>query len=169
MERRAVSAITNRQSDGTNGRCRRAFSLLEVMISLTVVAILTLIAVPSYQGYRERVERTNTINDMRILGGGIENFRIEFGELPNSLDGILDPLPLDSWGRLFEYLNLQSGDPGVEGKRRRDKNLNPINSDYDLYSKGEDGQSAAQLVAETSRDDIVRANDGAFMGLASEY
>ncbi len=134
-----------------------------------MVAILALIAVPSYTGYRERVVRMQTINDMRVLGAGIENYRIEFGALPDSLDGILDPLPLDSWGRPFEYLNLQSGDPGINGKRRRGKNLNPINSDYDLYSKGEDGQSAAQLVAKQSRDDIVRANDGAFMGLASEY
>ena len=164
-----MSANTSRHPDGANGRSKRAFSTIELMISMTVIGILALIAVPSYTGYRERVVRAHTINDMKILGAGIENFRTEFGELPDSLEGILDPLPLDAWGRPFEYLNLQSGDPGVKGKRRRDKNLNPINSDYDLYSKGEDGQTTAQLVAKKSRDDIVRANDGAFMGLASEY
>ena len=45
----------------------------------------------------------------------------------------------------------------------------PINSDFDLYSTGPDGASVAPLTAEPSRDDIVRANDGAFIGLASEY
>jgi general secretion pathway protein G len=47
--------------------------------------------------------------------------------------------------------------------------MNPINSDYDLYSVGPDGDSSPQLVSKKGRDDIVRANDGEFIGLASEY
>jgi len=45
----------------------------------------------------------------------------------------------------------------------------PINTDFDLYSMGPDGRSAPPLTAKHSRDDIVRANDGAFIGLASDY
>ena len=45
----------------------------------------------------------------------------------------------------------------------------PVNSDYDLYSMGRDGKSNAPFTAKMSRDDIVRANDGQFVGLASEY
>lgn len=45
----------------------------------------------------------------------------------------------------------------------------PINSDYDLYSKGKDGKSQKPLTAAASRDDIVRAGNGAFVGLASDY
>jgi general secretion pathway protein G len=52
---------------------------------------------------------------------------------------------------------------------RRDKNVNPINSDFDLYSKGADKNSKMQLDNKVSLDDVVRANDGDFYGLASKY
>jgi general secretion pathway protein G len=45
----------------------------------------------------------------------------------------------------------------------------PINSDYDLYSMGKDGESVPPLTARASRDDVIRANDGAYIGLASEF
>jgi general secretion pathway protein G len=55
------------------------------------------------------------------------------------------------------------------GKCRKDKSLHPINSDYDLYSMGEDGKSQDPLTAKVSRDDIVRASNGGFIGLAANY
>ena len=45
----------------------------------------------------------------------------------------------------------------------------PLNSDFDLYSMGPDGQTATPLTAKASRDDIVRANNGGFIGVASDY
>jgi general secretion pathway protein G len=45
----------------------------------------------------------------------------------------------------------------------------PLNSDYDLYSSGPDGESRSPLTAAPSRDDIVRANNGGYIGLAGEY
>jgi general secretion pathway protein G len=45
----------------------------------------------------------------------------------------------------------------------------PINTDFDLYSKGADGDSVAALTAAKSRDDVVRAANGAFIGLASHF
>lgn len=61
------------------------------------------------------------------------------------------------------------GGQGGTGKARKDRFLVPINSDYDLYSKGKDGESVAPLTASKSRDDVVRANDGAFVGLATDF
>ncbi|MCP5251868.1 MAG: hypothetical protein H6939_09135 [Burkholderiales bacterium] len=45
----------------------------------------------------------------------------------------------------------------------------PINSDYDLYSMGKDGASVSPLTAKASRDDIIRANNGRFIGRAADY
>ena len=56
-----------------------------------------------------------------------------------------------------------------KGKMRKDRFLVPINSDYDLYSMGEGGTSVPPLTAKSSRDDIIRANDGQFVGLAEKY
>jgi len=78
---------------------------------------------------------------------------------------------LDPWKNPYQYLDLSSLNVNKKlmGQVRKDKNLVPINSDYDLYSMGKDGQSQAPLTAANSRDDVVRANNGRFVGLASDY
>ena len=47
--------------------------------------------------------------------------------------------------------------------------MNPVNSDYDLYSMGSDGRTQAQFNAKFGRDDIVRARDGAYLSIAEDY
>ncbi len=56
-----------------------------------------------------------------------------------------------------------------KGKPRKDRFLHPINSDYDLYSMGKDGESVEPLTAKKSHDDVIRANDGSFVGLSVEF
>ena len=58
---------------------------------------------------------------------------------------------------------------GSIGHARKDRFLVPINSDFDLYSMGKDGQSVSPLTAQKSHDDIIRANDGGYYGLASNF
>ena len=74
----------------------------------------------------------------------------------------------------YEYLKIE----GIEkndkekksvGKMRKDRNMVPVNSDFDLYSKGKDGKSSTPFTAKTSRDDIVRANNGRYVGPVSDY
>jgi general secretion pathway protein G len=52
---------------------------------------------------------------------------------------------------------------------RKDHALNPINSDYDLYSLGKNGVSKKQISQKDSVDDIIRARDGGFIGLAADF
>jgi general secretion pathway protein G len=59
--------------------------------------------------------------------------------------------------------------PQVQGLMRRDRNLVPLNTRFDLYSKGKDGESYPPITAQRSWDDVLRANDGSFVGLASNY
>jgi len=66
--------------------------------------------------------------------------------------------------------NGNSGGGGsVMGSVRKDRFLAPINTDFDLYSMGPDGDSRAQLSAQPSRDDIIRAANGSYFGLAQEF
>jgi len=59
-------------------------------------------------------------------------------------------------------------DAGTD-KRRKDHFQVPVNTDFDLYSMGKDGRSRAPFTAKASRDDIVRVNDGKYIGLASNF
>ena len=67
------------------------------------------------------------------------------------------------------YAAQGGGGNASKGKPRKDRFLHPINSDYDLYSMGKDGESVEPLTAKKSHDDVIRANDGSFVGLAVEF
>ncbi|RKZ94457.1 MAG: prepilin-type cleavage/methylation domain-containing protein, partial [Gammaproteobacteria bacterium] len=73
----------------------------------------------------------------------------------------------DPWGNLYQFLNMST--VVGNGQKRKDKNLVPLNTDYDLYSSGPDGQSVGPLTAAKSRDDIIRANNGGYVGKAEDY
>jgi general secretion pathway protein G len=55
------------------------------------------------------------------------------------------------------------------GKVRKDRNLHPLNRDFDLYSMGKDRKSVSPLTGGPSRDDVVRASNGSFVGLGKDY
>lgn len=55
------------------------------------------------------------------------------------------------------------------GQARKDRNLVPINSDFDLFSAGRDRKTTGPLTAKASQDDIIRGSDGAFVGLGRDY
>ncbi len=148
---------------------RLGYTLIEVVLVLVIAGILAAIAVPNYMGHVRQAEVTKAIVDMRAIQNSITIYNVEFRTFPTDLAEIGEDGRLDPWGNPYRYLDLTSGTPGVNGKRRRDKSMNPINSDYDLYSMGPDGKSSPQLVSKKGRDDIVRANDGEFLGIAEEY
>ena len=77
-------------------------------------------------------------------------------------------VPFDPWGAPYQYLNILAAGPG-KGAFRKDGKLNPLNSDFDLFSVGADRESMGPLSAAKSRNDIVRANNGAFIGLGEDY
>ena len=57
----------------------------------------------------------------------------------------------------------------AETTRRRDRYMFPLNTDYDLFSLGSDGRTAVSLGDTLGRDDVIRANNGGFFGVAAEY
>jgi len=61
------------------------------------------------------------------------------------------------------------GDPSAISLARKDRFLVPINSDFDLYSRGADGLTQAALSDPVSRDDVIRGEDGAYYGLAEKF
>jgi general secretion pathway protein G len=152
----------------TDARCL-GFTLIELMLIVAVSAILAMVAIPAYQGYIQRSKMAQVMADMTRLDTAIEAYRVNNESLPENLSEVFSPVPTDAWGNAFVYLRLRPASPGSRGAARKDHNLVPINSDYDLYSKGADGRSVGPLTARHSRDDIVRANDGAFIGAAADY
>ena len=147
----------------------KGFGLLELIITLVVVSLLVSLAVPAYDRFADRARVARAIGDIGVISIEIGKFQLRNNNaLPVTLADLNIDIPLDPWGMPYEYTNIAAAGPGV-GDFRKDKNLNPLNTDFDLFSCGEDKASAGPLSAGESRDDIVRANDGAFIGLGEDY
>lgn len=148
----------------------RGFSLLELLIALVVLSILSAMAMPAYDQFTERARVGQAVADIGQIDMEIEKFLANNFDYPASLADLPGGTPVDPWGQPYQYLQIRNNDePGLRGRLRKDRNLVPINSDYDLYSLGDDGDSRPPLTARPSQDDIVRAGDGGFVGLAEEF
>ena len=145
----------------------RGFTIIEIVLVLAVLGILLAIAIPSVDRYLERARLGETAAAMAEMQRTIRDYERGQGALPDGLADVGLGAKQDAWGRSYEYLNLRN--LKGNGKARKDKSLSPLNSDYDLYSVGADGVTAASLTNKASRDDVVRARDGRFIGTAEEF
>jgi general secretion pathway protein G len=147
-------------------RFKHGFTLMEVMIAVAILGILAGIAVPNYISYKEKARITTAQKDIQDIAFKVLEFKSDTGVFPATLTVIGQDGRRDPWGNPYEYWPVDAVPPG---HRRKDHALVPINTDFDLFSKGKDGQSSPPLTAQHSRDDIIRANSGGFIGLASDY
>lgn len=143
------------------------FTLIEIVIVVAMIGTLAAIAVPVFTAYADKTKISRAITDIKEMTLKIEEYNVENGTLPTSLADMGYGGKRDPWGNSYKYLKISKATS--KASLRKDKNLVPINSDYDLYSKGKDGASQAPLTAAASMDDIVRANNGGYVGLAADY
>lgn len=181
-------------STGLTHRARRGYTLVELLSVMAIIGVLTALGVPRFSDAIERARVAKAIGDLRTIT--IELLSAD--SLPNSLMEIGRHTLMDPWGRPYQYLKFPgagnngngggngngNGNGGGNGRgggggggggpppppgARKDRFLVPINSMFDLYSLGKDGESAPPLTAAKSRDDVIVANDGGYTGLAKNY
>ena len=148
-------------------RSVRGFTLIEILIAIAVLAILATLGGSMYRSGVRYSRVVKAIAEIKTISVDIDNYFDRYNEYPLTLDDIGREGKLDPWNRPYVYLNYdtQKGKNGM----RKDKKLKPLNSDYDLFSSGSDRQWKAPLSSKVSRDDIVRANDGEFVGIADNF
>ena len=142
-------------------------TLTEIMVVIAILGILTAVTLPMYTDYQRRSLVTQAEAEIRLLTTLIAAYQSDHRTLPNSLDDIGTTSLMDPWGYRYRYLNLDAAH--IPGKARKHSQIGQINTDYDLYSVGKDGDSRPPLNAKESRDDVIRANNGRYVGLASDY
>jgi general secretion pathway protein G len=137
-------------------------------MAIAIVAVVLAIAIPSYQAGRDRLDIAQAQSEILDMSNKIDKFFLSNHRYPNDLSEVNLSDLKDPWNRAYQYLNIRALGNGVGGARK-DKKLVPVNSDYDLYSMGKDGETVAPFTAKKSFDDVVRANNGKFIGLAKDY
>ena len=152
---------------GAHASAARGMTIIELMISVLIIMVVAALAMSGYQNYRERIRVSQAVTEFAAMSVQIKHYMLDNQAPPASLADVGLGGKVDPWGRPYYYLDLtaQNG----KGKSRRDKKLNPLNTDFDLYSAGKDGQTQTQLTAHNSRDDVIRARDGKFIGLAADF
>jgi len=143
------------------------FTLIEVLTVIAILGTLSAIAIPLYSNQIEKARIVKAIAEIGIMQKEIALYDLDKKGLPITLDDIRRGNLLDPWGNPYEYLNFATVKK-FHGARK-DRHMKPLNSDYDLFSKGKDGDYNKNLNAKVSQDDVIRANDGRFIGLVSEY
>ena len=150
----------------------RGFTVVELLIVMAIIGIAFAIAVPAVQTYILRTRINQAKVELAEMQKAIRDYDKARGLLPESLSDLkIADVTLsdrrDPWGSAYQYFNLRTSHGN--GQARKDKKLSPLNSDFDLYSMGPDGLTHASLGNAVSRDDIVRARDGGFIGTAEEF
>jgi general secretion pathway protein G len=144
----------------------KGMTLLELIVAAFIISTLAAIGYIGYQEFYYRAQISQAVSDIRNIDAKLHLYYTENVAFPPTLAEIGQNNSLDPWGAPYKYWPI-TGD--THQQVRKDRNLHPINTDFDLYSKGKDGNTNLALTAHASQDDIIRANDGKFVDLASKY
>jgi general secretion pathway protein G len=149
---------------------RKGFTLIEVLLIVAILATLLVVALPGFQRMFDRAKISQVCADIAAMGNKISDHFMDYGQYPETLEELVLPKRYDPYGFAYEYLVIFGKNKSdIAGKCRKDRFLVPLNYDFDLYSVGKDGETQAPLTAKASHDDIIRANNGSFINVASKY
>ncbi len=127
----------------------RGFTLIEIMVVITILGILAALIVPRVVGRTDDARIAATKQDIASIMQALKLYRLDNGAYPATEQGLkallakptIEPipsnwkqggylerssLPKDPWGNEYKYLN-----PGLKGE-------------IDVFSYGRDGQSGGE-------------------------
>jgi general secretion pathway protein G len=141
------------------------FTLVELLVVVAIMSTLAAIAVYHYRVFIAQTQGIRAKSDIEAIAKLIDAFYEDNGRYPDSLDELEGGPFIDPWGNPYQFVNIATAHHKYW---RRDRNNKPINTCYDLWSNGPDGDFGTQIRGEKSRDDIIRAWDGLFIGGGQE-
>ena len=125
---------------------QKGFTLIEVMIAITIIAIMAATVGPKLFGNIGTAQKTKAQSDIAAISSALDLYKLANYDYPTTDQGLqalvtkpsgspepqnwtqqLSKMPKDPWKREDQYLS-----PGEDGR------------DYDLYSFGKDGRPGGE-------------------------
>ena len=130
------------------------YSILELMAAIAFLGALAAFAIPAFNGYTERARNSQAIGEIGRVTVELHRWRTNNnGAFPDTLADAGITMDADPWGNAYVY-----EDVATAGTVRTHSGA-PVNTEFDLYSRGPDGSTSVSLTASSSLDDIVLARD----------
>jgi general secretion pathway protein G len=134
---------------------------------MAILVTISALAIPRLLSAIDEANLAKAVGDIHSIETDLVGYQSTTGQLPDDLSQAGDSSIVDPWGNSYQYLNHAT--LHGNGHVRKDRFLVPLNSDYDLYSMGKDGQTAQPITAAKSQDDVIRVGSANYIGLASQF
>jgi len=140
-----------RRPDGTSA----GFTLIELLIVVAILGIVAAIAIPALQFALNRSKQRATMNDLRMIGGAVQQYYLDrsfypngsvtLAQLTNLLRNYTGNIPTqDRWGHDYSYATDQKsyysveshGQDGLDGADIDFSSRNDFNLDL-IYASGQ--------------------------------
>jgi prepilin-type N-terminal cleavage/methylation domain-containing protein len=83
---------------------RAGFTMVEIMIVVSIISLLTVIVVPSFQRARQRAQNAKLVNGLRIATDAFQMYATEHGDHPPDVNRGTVPAGMDLYfGPTFDF------------------------------------------------------------------
>ena len=141
----AVSSAPRLQAARGSRRRAHGFTLIELMVVVMILGVLAALVVPRFMSRPDEARAVAAKADIAAIMQQLKLYRLDNGHYPSTEQGLaalvtkptsgpaaknwksyLDKVPVDPWGKPYQYLN-----PG-------------IHSEIDVFSYGADGVAGGE-------------------------
>jgi general secretion pathway protein G len=137
---------------GPRGSRRRAFTLIELMLVMVILAILAAVVIPKLSGRTEQARLAAAKTDISSIESALDTFEIDNGRYPTTDEGLaaltVAPNGLANWHGPY-VKKMVTNDPWGNPYQYRCPETQST-AGYDLYSFGPDGREGGDDVTNWS-------------------